>query len=243
MFRRNLILVWVGIIVLSSVYLMGQDTWPPQNDPCDPDPCATIEYAIAGTCTAIDATDFTCNCDTGYTWTDPTNTCMTQFFLTPLPKTGQTTTYGTRDDGDLEMGVAWPDPRFTNNGNGTVTDNLTDLIWTLDADCDGNTKSWVVALDYCNTLTTAYCGLSDGSSAGDWRLANRWEMESLLDLENSGPALPTGHPFTDVASRVWSSTTYADVTSRAWYMDFSTGQVYNGLKTGSNYVRCVKGGQ
>ncbi len=40
-------------------------------------------------------------------------------------KTGQTTSYRTGDDGDLEKGVAWPDTRFTDNGNGTVTDNLT----------------------------------------------------------------------------------------------------------------------
>lgn len=50
-----------------------------------------------------------------------------------VPKTGQTTCYdangsvipcaGTGQDGDIQAGVAWPDPRFTDNGNGTVTDN------------------------------------------------------------------------------------------------------------------------
>jgi hypothetical protein len=62
-----------------------------------------------------------------------------------VPKTGQTDCYyddgtsgtctcGTTNcpsgqDGDLEKGVAWPDPRFTDNGDGTVTDNLTGLVW------------------------------------------------------------------------------------------------------------------
>ena len=41
----------------------------------------------------------------------------------PVPKTGQTTSYATGDDGQLEKGVAWPYPRFTDNGDGTVTDN------------------------------------------------------------------------------------------------------------------------
>ncbi|MBF0552391.1 MAG: hypothetical protein HQK60_17905, partial [Deltaproteobacteria bacterium] len=40
-----------------------------------------------------------------------------------LPKTGQTTAYNWTDDGDLQKGVAWPSPRFTDNGNGTITDN------------------------------------------------------------------------------------------------------------------------
>jgi len=41
-----------------------------------------------------------------------------------LPKTGQTTSYATGDDGDLQKGATLPTPRFTDNGNGTVTDNL-----------------------------------------------------------------------------------------------------------------------
>ena len=49
---------------------------------------------------------------------------------TQVPKTGQTTSYRTHDDGDLEKGVTWPSTRFTDNGDGTVTDNLTgaDLV-------------------------------------------------------------------------------------------------------------------
>ena len=47
----------------------------------------------------------------------------------PLSKTGQATSWGAGDDGDLEGGVAWPNPRFADNGDGTITDNLTGLIW------------------------------------------------------------------------------------------------------------------
>ncbi len=46
-----------------------------------------------------------------------------------LPRTGQTDRHATGDDGDLEKGVAWPTPRFMDNGNGTITDNLTGLMW------------------------------------------------------------------------------------------------------------------
>jgi hypothetical protein len=51
----------------------------------------------------------------------------------PVPKTGQTPTVPLDpapggSDGNLQKGVAWPNPRFTDNGNGTVTDNLTNLV-------------------------------------------------------------------------------------------------------------------
>jgi hypothetical protein len=62
-----------------------------------------------------------------------------------LPATGQslcydavgtvTTCTGTGQDGDQPRGAVWPTPRFTDNANGTVTDNLTGLIWLKDADC------------------------------------------------------------------------------------------------------------
>jgi hypothetical protein len=80
-----------------------------------------------------------------------------------LPKTGQTTSYSTGDDGDLERGVAWPSPRFTDNGNGTVKDNLTGLIWLKDANCFSR-RTWAQALSDANSLANGSCGLTDGSS-------------------------------------------------------------------------------
>lgn len=60
----------------------------------------------------------------------------------PVPRTGQTTSYAPGDDGDLQKGVAWPVPRFTDNEDGTVTDNLTGLIWLTNADCPNATRNW-----------------------------------------------------------------------------------------------------
>ncbi|HEY6999536.1 MAG TPA: hypothetical protein VH851_16480 [Candidatus Binatia bacterium] len=62
----------------------------------------------------------------------------------PVPRTGQTTSYATGDDGALRKGVVPPSPRFSDNANGTVIDNLTELIWLKDADCFGPPK-----LDRC----------------------------------------------------------------------------------------------
>ena len=74
----------------------------------------------------------------------------------PVPKTGQKAYYGTNDDGTLEMGVTWPNPRFTDNGNGTVTDKLTGLVWLQNASCLG-AKTWDEAL-----------ASADGLADGQW---------------------------------------------------------------------------
>ena len=55
-------------------------------------------------------------------------------FPAPVAATGQSVPYGPGDDGEYQMGVS-VDSRFTDNGDGTVTDNLTGLIWLKDAGC------------------------------------------------------------------------------------------------------------
>ena len=96
-----------------------------------------------------------------------------------LPESGQTLSYGTNDDGALHKGVAWPSPRFADNNNGTVTDSFTGLIWLKNANCIG--LQWAVALKNIGSLTNGQCGLTDGSTAGQWRLPNVKELESLLN--------------------------------------------------------------
>ena len=159
-----------------------------------------------------------------------------------VPKTGQTTSYAAGDDGALEKGVAWPNPRFTDNTNGTVTDNLTGLIWLKNANCFG-VLAWATALSAANTLNSGECGLTDGSVEGTWRLPNVREMQSLVDYGRSDPSLPSGHPFTGVQSSLyWSSTTTAN-TAQAWLVVLFFGNVNFDAKTSLYYVWPVRGGQ
>jgi hypothetical protein len=175
----------------------------------------------------------------------------------PVPKTGQTDSYGVAgSDGDLEKGVAWPTPRFTDNGNGTVTDNLTRLIWTKNANMFGTLKwqdgSTYPACEACATLNSAEHGLTDGSVEGNWRLPNRKELESIVDCGFDIPALPNtlgtgkwteGNPFLGVkSSYYWSSSTYANRTTTAWSVYFGDGTVNGGDKSNGYYVWCVRGG-
>jgi hypothetical protein len=167
-----------------------------------------------------------------------------------LPRTGQTVSYAAGDDGALQKGAVWPEPRFRDNGNGTVTDNLTGLIWLKDADCrdtvGGINKSsgglvWADALTWCNNLDSGACSLSDGSKAGDWRLPNITELESLVDLQSYNPPLPSGHPFINVqAWSYWSSSSY-HYTYSAWYVGMVDGYVNDGNKNDSSDVWPVRG--
>lgn len=170
----------------------------------------------------------------------------------PVPKTGQTTSYYEGDDGGYEKGVAWPEPRFTENEDGTVTDNLTGLIWLRNANCFGP-RIWEQALTDCNGLANGQCGLTDGSSGGDWRLPNRREIFSLIDDKYYEPALSNsagtgqwthGDPFTNLIPNAiyWSSTTYAG-SSHAWFVAMSYGGVEGYYKGGTFYVWPVRGGQ
>jgi hypothetical protein len=158
-----------------------------------------------------------------------------------LHKTGQQTSYRAGDDGDLEMGVAWPNPRFT-VGTGTeyncVTDNLTGLMWPKNGNLAGGYMLWNAALNYANNLTL--CGYSD------WRLPNRKELRSLIDYSNDSPALPDNHPFTNVQSAgygYWSSTTSASNTNRSWNVDMWSGYLNANSLTNSSYVWPVRAGQ
>lgn len=190
---------------------------------------------------------FSNSTSTGLTGTLQVPTCTGS----PVPNTGQTMSYRTGDDGDLGEGVGWPNPRFTDNGNGTVTGNLTGLVWTKNANCDG-TKNWNQAIDYCNGLSTGTCGLSDGSSAGDWRLPNVREIHSLIHYGFSWPALPNtagtgqwtaGDPFTNVESSwFWSSTTLDGSTHIAWIVSLRNGGVDGDNKVFPYYAWCVRGG-
>ena len=161
----------------------------------------------------------------------------------PVARSGQTATYAAGDDGAIKKGQS-TNPRFTDNGNGTVTDNLTGLIWLKNANAF-STQLWAQALTVCNTLASGSAGLTDGSTAGQWRLPNLKELQSLIDFSNVSPALPTGHPFTGIQlNYYWSSTTFAGFTTNGWVMGLTYGDIYNDPKDSSDhYVWPVRGGQ
>jgi hypothetical protein len=183
-----------------------------------------------------------------------------------LPKTGQTLCYGAHglidctnsgQDGETQIGAAWPVPRFTDNSNGTVTDHLTGLIWLQDALCPAlnpppangapqGGRNWTGALTAANTLQSGQCGLSDGSVAGTWRLPNVNEMESLVDLSQANPPLPANNHFLRFPLDYpiyWTSTITGDYFPgiNAIGEDMFTGKIQGDDKAVAKYIWPVKG--
>jgi len=156
-----------------------------------------------------------------------------------IPKTGQISCYdstgilisctGTGQDGEVQSGVEWPTPRFANNGDGTINDNLTGLMWLKDANCmnskymwfdtdcsTGGAVTWQHAIDFVAGVNS---GIYSNCSAGyaDWRLPNVNEMMSLISYSNYD--VPVGHPFSNIRSDYghWTSTTNATIANAAYY--------------------------
>jgi len=120
---------------------------------------------------------------------------------------------------------------FTDNGNGTITDNLTNLIWQKIPNSD--TLSWEQSLSYADTLTLA--------GATDWRLPNIKELQSLNDESKSNPSINTTY-FPGIGiKKYWSSTTLPNQTTKSWYLDTQFGITTYDLKTLKHYFICVRG--
>ena len=161
---------------------------------------------------------------------------------------------------------------YVSCGNGTVTDNRTGLVWLQNVDCYGR-LDWHEAVEIVANLSdipagSAFaahdCGLSDGSSPGEWRLPSAAEWESMiadaLALGCVSPSLtadaglqchspfcvsfPSACSFSGVVGSIyWSSTTFVNDPNDVWGVSLGFGFLGNGLKSSDFYSWPVRGGQ
>ena len=163
-----------------------------------------------------------------------------------LPRTGQTTSYYSGDDGDYQTGVVWPAPRFTDNGDGTLMDNLTGLMWLKDAHCLGF-QSWqygafheIDSLNYfpetcdCQDYTAQYY---------DWRMPNVIELESLINVgQHHMASWLINQGFVNVqALHYWSSTIYPHNAGNVRCVNMWVGTVEYEEKYGARPIWAVRG--
>ncbi len=149
---------------------------------------------------------------------------------------------------DADCDAATTD-RYTDNGNGTVTDKRSGLMWLQCADglsgaaCATGTAtsqpSFAAALARAAAVNTDSPGA--GKGFGDWRLPNRNELASLVNWRCSMPAIQRSRfPATPAASTWTSSPAGAGLV---WYVDFSDGNVGLSGSSGNRVLRLVRAGQ
>ncbi len=143
---------------------------------------------------------------------------------------------GSGQDAEYRRGIPWPSPRFWVMGP-VVQDRLTGLDWSRHAGLAEFPLTWPEALGFIGQMN-GVCALGHA----DWRLPNRRELRSLISHETRRPALPAGHPFTDVFNGwYWSSTTAAMAPAYAWYVSMDGGRMFFGGKDQSFMVWPVRG--
>ncbi|MFZ3137756.1 MAG: DUF1566 domain-containing protein, partial [Thermodesulfovibrionales bacterium] len=194
---------------------------------------------------------------TGYTFTNVTgsHTISASFAavedlpLMPdaidLPKTGQTVSYAPGDDGSIQAGIEWPTARFTDNGDGTVTDNLTGLMWLKDGGC--LRRSWnnaLRAIADLNSNSGIFNCLEYAAVYNDWHLPDVQELESLINygVPDSVVWLNTEGFKNMKSSYYWSSTTYQGNTTQALMVSMNDGAEKLGSKNKAYYVLPVRTG-
>jgi hypothetical protein len=129
-------------------------------------------------------------------------------------------------------GFTIPNPvgTYADNHDGTVTDNVTGLVW----------EQPISAISLAQAGAISYCtGMGTG-----WRLPTVLELASLVDLTVAfpGPAInQVSFPGTPSAL-FWTSSPLAGGSppNNAWYVDFSRGFANTSDTSRAFPVRCVR---
>lgn len=148
--------------------------------------------------------------------------------LIPCAETGQ--------DGEYSHGLVWPVPRFISKDD-VVQDQMTGLSWTRNANLSDFPMTWQEAFDFIHLMNQ-----ENTLGYSDWRLPNRRELRSLMSYQTRLPSLPEKHPFSDVFSGwYWTSTTAVINPKYAWYVHMEGARMFYGGKDESYFLWPVRG--
>jgi hypothetical protein len=148
------------------------------------------------------------------------------------------------DGQDAQKAAGCSQGRFVDNGDGTVTDTCTNLMWqqdTADVSLDGQVDGPGDSLAWCNAVT--YCETLEFASYDDWRLPNIKELQSIVDYGRTDPCIDP--IFEALPEYYWSSSTMQETPDNGWGVGFTNGYVGVRTKTGDfefsfNFVRAVR---
>ncbi len=186
-----------------------------------------------------------------------------------LPATGQTTCWdwsvddplvvvpcaGTGRDGDIQAGATLA---YVDNGDGTITDLNTGLMWEKKSR-DGTIHDWANTYTWADAFAVHVAGLNSSAFAGhtDWRVPNVRELQSIIYYETFHPAVNpvfnTGcvpgctvttcscMRWEGISSIYWSSTSVALDPTVYWGVYFGFGFAADALRGYDGLVRAVRG--
>jgi hypothetical protein len=123
--------------------------------------------------------------------------------------------------------------RFTLEFSGAaVKDNQTGLVWEQEPDRIHDV--WGASVARCLTKEV-------GGQKG-WRAPSIDELKTLIDASQHDPALPAGHPFSNIKSEIyWTATPDPKDDIVAWQVSFFSGEPVTDQKSGTRRVWCVLG--
>lgn len=114
-----------------------------------------------------------------------------------------------------------------------VKDNQTGLVWEQAPDLEHDV--WSRSVERCKTKAV-------GGQSG-WRAPTIQEMKSLVDPAQKDPALPPGHPFSNIKSAIyWTATPHPTDDIVAWQVSFFSGEPVTDQKSGTRRMWCVWSG-
>jgi hypothetical protein len=164
------------------------------------------------------------------------------------PRTGYKTTRCVRAENNGTYFL----PEFVDNGDGTVTDNVTSLMWLQTT--DSIKRDWEGSIQYCEDLVYA--------EHSDWKLPSNKELSSTVDLRKQKPAIDTRFfPKTDYKAYYWSRTpetrdafrnmmsettvqpedkTINNAHENAFYQSYMLGGNWRGPRRLEGLARCVR---
>ena len=177
------------------------------------------------------------------------------FAYVDIPETGETQSIVTGDDADTLSGKSWPDQRFTDRHDGTIIDQVTGLMWLKDADCatestsGATTPFWNDTFQFINNLNSGASNIHCDAyvkAYTDWRSPNVNEISSLMRAGLSSKTISNWLNIPDnnsggfsqtnlVANPIWTSTTSAEDSDKAWIANLETGGIELANKINTNF--------
>ncbi|WP_420209428.1 DUF1566 domain-containing protein [Candidatus Electronema sp. JC] len=141
--------------------------------------------------------------------------------------------------------------RFKDNGDGTLTDRRTGLLWLKNANCAAffeedqsggkNSRSWHEARVAASRLGDGFCGLKDGSQAGDWRLPTREELLEISNDVSGGQKWEAGEVLLDIQPFYYWSSSVGDLyPDYAFYVGITYGMDSHAFQLNSFHVLPVR---